>query len=185
MSKYYSNYGQYLGAQRCCDFRGQGPIGPTGPTGQGPIGPVGSSGPTGYTGATGPIGRSCKGDTGPTGPTGPASFNTTILDASYNAGELSIPIQTNSISYYNINLNSGDNITSINTNSLTAGYQAIIFVTKGALGSLSINTSINGTNNIVSNLNSNLTLSGSIRYSTIYILSNGSKYFTNVTSYST
>ena len=35
MSKYYGSYSQYLGAQRCCDLRGQGPKGP-----EGPVGPV-------------------------------------------------------------------------------------------------------------------------------------------------
>jgi hypothetical protein len=71
MSRYYANYGQYLGAQRCCDFRGQGPHGPTGPTGESAIGQRGHTGPTGPS-VTGPTGRSCKGDTGPTGPAGPA-----------------------------------------------------------------------------------------------------------------
>ena len=33
MSKYYGTYSQYLGAQRCCDLRGQGPQGPAGQNG--------------------------------------------------------------------------------------------------------------------------------------------------------
>jgi hypothetical protein len=53
MSKNYANYGQYLGAQRCCDLRGQGPQGPQGPTGPSAIGQRGFTGPTGYTGPTG------------------------------------------------------------------------------------------------------------------------------------
>jgi hypothetical protein len=73
MSRYYANYGQYLGAQRCCDLRGQGPVGPTGPTGASAIGQRGYTGPTGPS-VTGPTGRSCKGDTGPMGPTGSKSF---------------------------------------------------------------------------------------------------------------
>lgn len=68
MSKYYNNYTQYLGAQRCCNLRVQGNEGPPGPTGPAIIGPMGYTGPTGV-GPTGPTGRSCKGDTGPTGPT--------------------------------------------------------------------------------------------------------------------
>lgn len=71
MSRYYSNYSQYLGAQRCCDLRGQGPQGIQGPTGPSAIGQRGQTGPTGSS-VTGPTGRSCKGDTGPRGPTGPA-----------------------------------------------------------------------------------------------------------------
>lgn len=71
MSRYYTNYTQYLGAQRCCDFRGQGPQGSIGPTGPSAIGQRGLTGPTGAS-VTGPTGRSCKGDTGPRGPTGPS-----------------------------------------------------------------------------------------------------------------
>lgn len=76
MSRYYANYGQYLGAQRCCDTRGQGPQGLQGPTGPSAVGQRGFTGPTGAS-VTGPTGRSCKGDTGAkgatgdTGPTGP------------------------------------------------------------------------------------------------------------------
>ena len=33
MSNYYSNYGQYLGAQRCCNSKTPGPQGLVGPTG--------------------------------------------------------------------------------------------------------------------------------------------------------
>ena len=66
MSSYYRNYSQYLGAQRCCDSRGPGPVGP--------VGPIGNTGPTGSS-VTGPTGRGCAGPTGPsggpTGPTGP------------------------------------------------------------------------------------------------------------------
>lgn len=68
MSKYYPNYIQYLGSQKCCNLNSQGPIGPAGPTGPAAIGTIGNTGPIGYTG---PTGRSCK---GPTGPTGSKSF---------------------------------------------------------------------------------------------------------------
>ena len=74
MSSYFRNYSQYLGAQRCCDSRGPGPVGPQGPTGPGSVGPIGNTGPTGSS-VTGPTGRGCAGPTGPsggpTGPTGP------------------------------------------------------------------------------------------------------------------
>jgi hypothetical protein len=73
MSRYYANYGQYLGAQRCCDLRGQGPQGDQGPTGASAIGQRGFTGPTGPS-VTGPTGRSCRGPTGDTGPAGPKSF---------------------------------------------------------------------------------------------------------------
>ena len=67
MSKSYTSYSQYLGAQRCCDLRGQGPVGPQGPTGPAAVGPKGDTGPTGSTGPQG----SPSGLTGPTGSTGP------------------------------------------------------------------------------------------------------------------
>ncbi len=47
MSTYYANYSQYLGAQRCCDLRGQGPQGIQGPTGPAAVGQKGHTGPTG------------------------------------------------------------------------------------------------------------------------------------------
>ena len=66
MSRYYGTYNQYLGAQRCCDLRGQGPIGPQGPAGRSQIGPRGFTGPPGQS-YTGPTGRGCRGPTGPSG----------------------------------------------------------------------------------------------------------------------
>jgi hypothetical protein len=69
MSRYYGTYNEYLGAQRCCDLRGQGPQGIQGPTGPYMLGPRGNTGPTGYTG---PKGLGCRGATGPAGPVGPA-----------------------------------------------------------------------------------------------------------------
>lgn len=73
MSRNYGAYSQYLGAQRCCDLRGQGPQGIQGPTGPAAIGPIGNTGPAGM-GFTGPTGRSCRGPEGPTGPTGSKTF---------------------------------------------------------------------------------------------------------------
>ena len=70
MSKYYNNYTQYLGAQRCCDIRVQGPEGPQGAQGAGAIGPRGFTGPIGATGAQGATGRGCRGATGQAGVTG-------------------------------------------------------------------------------------------------------------------
>ena len=65
MSSYYGTYNQYLGAQRCCNLKTQGPVGPVGPAGPAAVGPAG----TGYTGSTGYTG--VTGMTGPTGSTGP------------------------------------------------------------------------------------------------------------------
>ncbi len=78
MSSYYPNYSQYLGAQRCCDSRGPGPVGPQGPTGPASIG---QRGVTGAVGATGPTGRGCAGPTGPAGgPTGPTGSKSFIIN---------------------------------------------------------------------------------------------------------
>jgi len=86
MSKYYGNYSQYLGAQRCCDIRVQGPQGPQGPAGPASIGPVGNTGPAGIS-YTGPTGRGCKGATGEAGsfPT-PTSSSGEFGVVSYSSG---------------------------------------------------------------------------------------------------
>jgi hypothetical protein len=83
MSRNYGAYSQYLGAQRCCDLRGQGPQGIQGPTGPAAIGPIGNTGPAGM-GFTGPTGRSCRGPTGEPGPTGSKTF---IIDHPINANK--------------------------------------------------------------------------------------------------
>jgi len=69
MSRYYANYPQYLGAQKCCDLRTQGPVGPQGPPGPAGIGERGWTGPAGES-YTGPTGRGCRGPTGEPGPAG-------------------------------------------------------------------------------------------------------------------
>lgn len=71
MSKYYANYPQYLGAQKCCDLRTQGPVGPQGATGPAGVGERGWTGPTGQIGPIGVAGP--RGETGPTGVTGPGT----------------------------------------------------------------------------------------------------------------
>ena len=66
MSNYYGNYSQYLGAQRCCNLKAQGPQGLQGPTGPGTLGPRGFTGPPGES-FTGPTGKGCRGPTGEPG----------------------------------------------------------------------------------------------------------------------
>ena len=71
MASYYGNYSQYLGAEKCCSIKTQGPQGPPGPPGPASIGPPGHTGAVGYTGATGQAGSSGTiGQTGSTGYTG-------------------------------------------------------------------------------------------------------------------
>lgn len=91
MSRYYANYPQYLGAQKCCDLRTRGPEGPQGPTGPASVGQRGWTGPPGQS-FTGPTGRGCRGPTGepgpaggPTGPTGPGiTFGGEQVDSGNN-----------------------------------------------------------------------------------------------------
>lgn len=78
MSKYYANYPQYLGSQRCCNIRVPGQEGPQGPTG-----------------ANGGVGQ--RGWTGPQGPTGALNLTATI-DASYKTVVHDV---ANNITYYN------------------------------------------------------------------------------------
>jgi len=73
MSRYYANYPQYLGSQKCCDLRTQGPVGPAGPAGPAGVGERGYTGPAGES-YTGPTGRGCKGATGEPGPQGPYGY---------------------------------------------------------------------------------------------------------------
>jgi hypothetical protein len=79
MSRYYANYPQYLGAQKCCDLRTQGPVGPQGPAGPAGVGERGMTGPAGQS-LTGPTGRGCRGPTGEQGPTGPAGVKSFIIN---------------------------------------------------------------------------------------------------------
>jgi hypothetical protein len=86
---YSRSYSDYLGAMKCCNSIGCGPVGPAGPTG--PIGAIGPAGLTGWTGPTGPTGRSCKGDTGMTGPAGSSPWSGVSPDPiSYTANTVTI-----------------------------------------------------------------------------------------------
>jgi len=164
MSRNFSNYSQYLGAQRCCDFRGQGPVGPQGPAGPAAIGPMGNTGSEGPTGATG---RSCKGPTGPagspsglTGPTGSNSVNTNIIPATYNSSTstLTIPSQSSSIAYYSVSLAGGNTVYTVST-SLPSGCEAIVFIEGPSSGSATIGSTFGSLSGInLRNLYINTTL---------------------------
>ncbi len=123
MSRYYANYGQYLGAQRCCDLRGQGPQGPVGPAGPSAIGQRGFTGPAGES-VTGPTGRGCRGPTGPSGgpigPTGPVAPSISMIGGL--ADGTSTPTANTIIHYFgayvagttlNLNLSESNAITRI------------------------------------------------------------------------
>jgi len=82
MSRFNSNYPQYLGSQKCCNIKLQGPVGPPGPPGPSSIGQIGYTGPAGIS-YTGPTGRGCRGPTGDQGPqgyTGPTGAKSFIID---------------------------------------------------------------------------------------------------------
>jgi hypothetical protein len=96
MSRYYSDYSQYLGSQRCCDLKVQGPTGDIGPTGPAGIGQRGDNGDTGPTGPTGPTGKGCRGPTGPTG-NGLSGF-----DGVWDGSGVQLPLPTNGNVWYDI-----------------------------------------------------------------------------------
>ncbi len=90
MSRFFNDYNQYLGSQRCCNLKTQGNPGPQGPTGPAMIGPRGNTGPEGAS-FTGPTGRGCRGPTGepgpaggPTGPTGTGYWDPSGSSILYN-----------------------------------------------------------------------------------------------------
>jgi hypothetical protein len=179
MSRYFGTYGQYLGAQRCCDSRGPGPQGIQGPTGDSMIGPRGNTGPTGPTGS------------GETGPAGPTQINTNFISLNpFISSSITIPSQTSVISNYSVSLSSpGDSIDNINMYSFPPGYQANIYV-NGTAGTIEhpciISSSI--TSGLVrTNLNSNMQLIGesssNYQYAIITITTDGSIYYCNISGY--
>jgi len=117
MSNNYGNYSQYLGAQRCCNLKVQGPIGPQGPAGPVSIGPPGYTGPPGQS-YTGPTGRGCRGPTGPsggpigdTGATGPAGSVGTL-----GPGTGSVLVENFGVAYYSDTLHVTDTQVDISGN---------------------------------------------------------------------
>ena len=186
MSRNYIEYNQYLGARRCCDLRGQGPVGPVGPTGPAAIGIPGNSGPTG-SGFTGPTGRSCK---GPTGDPGPPAVGTTILAVTYDGidtATITLP-QTLPIQYYSLDMtvSVGNNaLTTINfVTSLPAGYQAIIFINGNDTDSHTIGDLVTGKITGITFLDSNsqktLTQSPGTPTAVLTISSDGTSTYGNL-----
>lgn len=105
MSRFYGNYSQYLGAQRCCDIKVQGPQGLPGPQGPASIGPMGHTGPSGSS-VTGPTGKGCRGPTGPSGgptgeigPTGPTGPPSQWILGDYFIEKSTGPVGFNGIGY--------------------------------------------------------------------------------------
>jgi hypothetical protein len=105
MSRYYPNYPQYLGAQKCCDLRTQGPVGEQGPAGPAGIGERGMTGPTGPTGI------------GSIGPTGPTGTNISMLGG---LAVISTTSDSRNISYFGAYVASTSlNVTSTEANTVT------------------------------------------------------------------
>ena len=143
MSSYYGNYSQYLGAQKCCSIKTQGAQGPVGPTGPAAVGPVG------YT-----------------GPTGPSSIANSVTSLTLTGSSITIPIQTQPIAYYTVNLTNGNNLDTVGFIGLfPTGYQAIVFITSNTLTpgqTATIGTLVGGVIGGITyrNLNTQQTLSG-------------------------
>lgn len=147
-----SNYSQYLTSKKCCYETVEGPTGPTGPAGTPAIGPMGPPGPTGWTGPIGPTGKSCR---GPTGPTGPGQISTTVQPlglltqqaGTSIVGEVVVPINTELISYYTVDLLQAGNETvyfnNVDIVSPVVGAQYILYIT-GTTTSSSIVNYISG-----------------------------------------
>jgi hypothetical protein len=159
MSGYSRSYTEYLGKNRCCDLRGQGPPGPVGPPGPAGIGPV-----------------------------GPAGINTNIFPATYISATstLVIPAQYNPIAYYSVTLpNAGDVISTITFGVFPTGYQAIIFVngTNGTSTDPCIITE--NITNVKTNLSANLPLGVGLTqgYATMTIYNFGTNKLCHVTGY--
>ena len=114
MPSYYRDYNQYLGATKCCDLRGQGPIGPQGPTGPAGIGPV--------------------------GPTGPSAVNPFITQLTISGNSITIPEQP-FIGCYSLVL-SNNTLGSITFTSFPVAAQAIIYIYGAPSTSNSINNNI-------------------------------------------
>jgi hypothetical protein len=143
MSRFFNDYNQYLGSQRCCNLRTQGNPGPQGPTGSAVIGPRGNTGPSGSVGETGPTGRGCRGPTGepgpsggPTGPTGTGYWGLTGSGIVYNGNV-----------YVNDILQVGPDITIEST----AGIVTISTAGSSGVGTITI-TLKSGANLILNNL---------------------------------
>ncbi len=125
INKNFNSYANYLGAARCCELRGVGPVGPVGAQGaQGAIGTglQGAQGDQGYTGATGPIGYQ-----GPVGSSGLDSgfgyYSATSLTYSLNAPIPIFMTSTNTLGYgkkYAINVSIFVNSTTTNLYNLGA-----------------------------------------------------------------
>jgi len=159
MSGYSRSYNEYLGKNRCCDLRGQGPPGPIGPAGPAGIGPV-----------------------------GPAGINTNIFPAIYISASstLIIPAQYNPIAYYSVTLpNAGDQIFTIIFGVFPIGYQAIIFVngTNGTTASPCIIRE--NISNVNTNLGNDLQLGVGLDqgYATMTIYNFGTNKLCNVIGY--
>lgn len=112
MSGFSRNYSEYLGARRCCDLRGLGPVGP-----QGEIGPAGPIGPAGYEGATGP--------TGPQGVPGTTNQSFTWVGQDTNISitngapviRLTETVALTQAGHYSVNLNILQEVPSVDTDS--------------------------------------------------------------------
>ena len=175
MSNYYTNYSSYLGANRCCNLKSQGPQGPAGPQGPGAIGPAGVQGPVGSQGPTGVQGRSCKGDPGPQGPQGPQGPSASIptysiyTDPSYNytSDQGNSIFLTGNTSTINLPIPYSSNIP---TGTVVTFYQVV--TVGGSLTSITYNIPVIGNVNFVQNgiivLTPTITLTQNVTTMTAY-----------------
>jgi hypothetical protein len=169
MSSYYGNYSQYLGAQRCCSLKTQGPQGPQGPTGPAAVGTIG------YT-----------------GPTGPSPIINTVTSLTLTGSSILIPTQTQPIAYYTVDLTNSDQLDAVtNLGTFPTGFQAIIFITSNTLTvgqTATIGTLVGGGIGGITyqNLNTQQTLSGTpgnFKTAILTIYNDGSAIYGNLVTY--
>lgn len=174
MAGYARSYSDYLGARRCCDLRGVGPMGPTGPIGPiGAQGVPGMPGATGSMGPTGPTGRGCQ------GPAGPPSVAPGVTSLRFESDGKSVIInQFLSIASYSLVL-SGQNLTTINA-TLPSGGEAIVYVT----GTGTITLPITNINYYVTNALSPISVTATTPV-VLLIYFDGTSYYVDVNKYST
>jgi len=126
MSGFSRNYSEYLGARRCCDLRGLGPVGPQGEIG--PAGPIGSAGYEGATGPTGPQGSTgvgCRGPQGYQGVPGTTNQSFTWVGQDTNISitngapvvRLTETVSLTQAGNYSVNLNILQEVPSVDTDS--------------------------------------------------------------------
>ena len=179
-----------IGATGAQGFTGAtGAVGVTGFTGAqgftGATGAVGVTGAQGFTGSTGAVGvtgvTGAVGVTGPIGATGAVQITTSVTTLFLAGNQITIPTQTTPIAYYSVS--NGAAVSTLSTvlftTPLSAGYQAIVYIsgTATTLAASILNLQLNYNSPI------SLAVAPGTPYAILTIYSDGSLYYGNVVAY--